>query len=53
MAASKKVKAIVTGKIAKDGEKLPLGSQIDIELDGGKIPDSLIGKVKLVESDKK
>lgn len=53
MAASKKAKAIVTGKIVKDGEKLPHSSQIDIELDDGKIPASLIGKVKLVESDKK
>lgn len=53
MAASKKVKAIVTGKIVKDGDKLSLGSQIDIELDEGKIPASLIGKVKLVESDKR
>lgn len=53
MAASKKVKAIVTGKIVKDGDKLSLGSQIDVELDGEQIPASLIGKVKLVESDKK
>lgn len=53
MAASKKVKAIVTGKILKDGKKLPLGSQIDVELDKEKIPASLVGKVKLVESDKK
>lgn len=47
-------KAIVIGKVKKDGELVKADSEIDVKLtDKGELPPSLINKVRLVEETKK
>ena len=44
-----KVKAVVIGKLKRDGKIVDVGSQVDVELVGGELPASLVNKVKLTK----